>query len=155
MDIFKWSQEDRITAFFQCVARKMFSICPLSPGKATLLSFPNICPRRKSLQPSGFHKRALFWEANRCWLLSSLWGKMKANISGTSCDQQLRFYFVSCPPRLSFSFTEAFIFSLQTQRAVCLHCADIAASFWVGLHPRRVWYTVCWKVLASKDKGLY
>lgn len=155
MDIFKLLQEGRITELSLYESRKMFSVFP--SRKATLLSFPNIWARRKGFKSFGFHQRMLLWEANKYWLIFSPWGKMKANFSERilwPTDMVLLFQsFVL----LSFSFPIAFIFSLQTQRTVCLYCAGTITGYaLVGLCPWRVWYTVvCWKVLASKDKGLY
>lgn len=140
-DIFKL-QEERMTVIAMWV--KMFSS-----------SFPSIWSRRKNFKCFGFHQRMLFWEANKYSLLFFLWGKMKANIQW-SCPVTSGYgsMISVIPPGLGFGFAIAFIFSLQPQRRVCV--CWTAGYFWVGLCPWRVWFTVvCWKVLASKDKGLY
>lgn len=139
-----------------CGSKKMFFVFP--PRKAILLSFPNIWARRKGFEFFGFHQRMLFWEANKYWLIFSRWRKMKANLCECipwPADMVLLFWSFIL---LNFSFPGAFIFSLQTQRTICLCCAETITAGYVlvGLCPWRVWYTVvCWKVLASKDKGLY
>lgn len=131
--------------------------CSLSFCPRRLLSFPSqiFGQERRTLNALA-SIRMFFWEANKYWLFF-FWGKMKANVSECVLWSADNSSFISVIlPGLSFSFTIAFIFSLQPQRRVWWSCAGIAGYFLVGSCPWRVWSTVvCWKVLASKNKGLY
>lgn len=123
--------------------------CSLSfyPKKATLLFFPSIWARRESCKssirecssekqtnvgyPSPFGGQ---WACP----VTSRWGSIVSVIPPGSASVYHSLHLLSPDPEDG-----------------CLCCAGIAGCFLVGLCPWRVWYTVvCWKVLASKGKGL-
>lgn len=123
----------------------MKGILSFCPRKATLLFFPSIWARRRGFTSFDFHQRMLFSEANTA-------GKWKQIAERVPCNQHIGLLFHV------FLLSSAWLqpsSSLSDPRERFASALLQSGYFSVWSFPWKVWYTVCWKVSASKDKGLY